>query len=768
MIKRGVNVFLIVILMFMNMVTYVPVKTVGAEGKEENKKTIFEADFNHDQVGEVPSGFSVLEDGGTVRIVDIPDPENKSVFLDDTSESEFVKLEKSLDNLESRVTVKMKFMQPEYTSFTKIMRLKGDGNSVTIETNNGYISYRNSDDTYIDLIELNEGNWYDIQVEVDFDTQTVAVYIDDQLKLEDVEFYQSATMMNIFETFTPGNGAKGHYVDDIIIFQNVESEQGEDLETVFLTDFNEGTVGEVPEEVEVSESGGTVRIADVPSNENKSVYLDDTSDATNVILSKSFEDLSRFVSIEMKFMQPEYTSATKIMRLKGDGTPVIIETNGGNINYRIGSEFYPIVPLEEGKWYEIKVDIDLETSSANIYVDGDLQIENAPFNEPAKKINFFETFTSNSGTKGHYIDDLKITGIILQDDEQEEPINEPEKPDHDGVNGIYEAEYAEFEGAIIDNKHVGFTGIGFVDYYPNAPGGWIEWTVNVPVDGVYNLNFRYAHGGTDLRPASIEVNGEVIEPELPFDPTGDWANWVYTSTSADLLEGTNVIRVTGVGPSGGANIDHLRVHNIQDSSDNENIEVESSELSDVVSELQLKKLEEIGIIVADDLIHDEEPITTLQFMSLINDRFGFVKNETFKNLNNQAEIWGISLDEWYAYVIEAANEAGYMDAFVQSDNLDLDKELTKQEANVIIASLPGSTLLEIDVEDALLTWGEAREVVDSLAGDHELENVQMVGVHAIANDLLAVILNSSFDEFDYSDLEVVVPTRAWQSLSPGF
>lgn len=34
-----------------------------------------------------------------------------------------------------------------------------------------------------------------------------------------------------------------------------------------------------------------------------------------------------------------------------------------------------------------------------------------------------------------------------------------------------EAEDAYLEGAIIDNKHLGFNGAGFVDYSPNQPGG---------------------------------------------------------------------------------------------------------------------------------------------------------------------------------------------------------------------------------------------------------------------------------------------------------
>src|SRR5690625_1490697 len=138
-------------LILMSIVTSIPVSSEAKE-TDEQTKVIFEADFNNDRVGEVPNGFTVSEEGGTVRVVETPNGENKSVFLDDTSNDKFVKLEKKLDDLEGIVTVEMKFMQPEYTSYAKMMRLKGDDNSVSIETNDGHLGYRYSDDTYFNLV----------------------------------------------------------------------------------------------------------------------------------------------------------------------------------------------------------------------------------------------------------------------------------------------------------------------------------------------------------------------------------------------------------------------------------------------------------------------------------------------------------------------------------------------------------------------------------------------------------------------------------------
>ncbi|MFA9559566.1 pectate lyase [Evansella sp. AB-rgal1] len=667
----------------------------------------------------------------------------------------------------------------------------------------------------------------------------------------------------------------------------------------FEANFNDDITGDVPGNVTVNEAGGTVRVVEVPDEANKSVFLEDTSDVTHVALYKSVEDLVGEVTVEMKIMQPSYTSSTKVMRLKGNGTAVTLETNGGNISYRTGSNFQPLVPLVENKWYHIKVVMDIDAQTADVHIDGELKLEGAAFDQPLTKFNFFETFTPNSGTKGHYVDDLKISGLLpVEDDTPTDPTDptEPSEPVEDGKDGIYEAEYAEFEAAIIDNKHVGFTGIGFVDYVPNAPGGWIEWTVDVPVAGEYNLDFRYAHGGTDLRPKEIVVNGEVVNgslafdpsggwatwvytsmkatlhagentvraigiapsgganvdhlrvylefdeileaedalfeaaiidnkhvgftgtgfvdyvpnapggwiewtvdipvagsykldfryahggtdlrpkeilvngeivtPELAFDPTGGWTVWQYSSLQAELVEGENVIRAVGIAPSGGANVDHLRVHNKADSSSEGPMDIEEVEITDIVSGLLLNDLNELGMLVdSEDSDKANQPITRLEFMALINDTFGFVKTEKFKNLNLSTNVWEVTVDEWYAYVLEAAHQAGYMASLEENGNIYPTQEMTKQEADQVFAALQGDTSNSSNTE--LLTWSEALELVGSLSVTPQ-ENVKVVGVQAISNNLLVVTLNSYFEEFDFSDVDVVSPTRNWALLSPGF
>lgn len=122
------------------------------------------------------------------------------------------------------------------------------------------------------------------------------------------------------------------------------------------------------------------------------------------------------------------------------------------------------------------------------------------------------------------------------------------------ANGSLEAEDALLSGAIVASSSPGFNGAGYADYI-HASGDFIEWTVNTPTTGAYTLKFRYANGSTN-RPLKLEVNGVTINASLDFLPTGSWATWSLSSANANLVAGTNTIRLITIGLNG-PNIDNV-------------------------------------------------------------------------------------------------------------------------------------------------------------------------------------------------------------------
>ena len=121
---------------------------------------------------------------------------------------------------------------------------------------------------------------------------------------------------------------------------------------------------------------------------------------------------------------------------------------------------------------------------------------------------------------------------------------------------IVQAENATFSGAIVNTNQTGYNGTGFIDFVNNS-ADYLQWTVNVPTAGTYDLSFRYAlpSGGRQLE---LKVNGTVKIASLDFPATATWSTWENLSTSQQLVAGNNTIRLTTIGSNGG-NFDELVV-----------------------------------------------------------------------------------------------------------------------------------------------------------------------------------------------------------------
>jgi large repetitive protein len=94
--------------------------------------------------------------------------------------------------------------------------------------------------------------------------------------------------------------------------------------------------------------------------------------------------------------------------------------------------------------------------------------------------------------------------------------------------------------------------------YQNTSGDYIEWTVDAPVSGLYDLSWRYANGETSSRPLKFDVNGVTINSSLNFPSTTDWLTWNFATQAVALKAGVNRVRLTAMGDSG-ANFDYLQV-----------------------------------------------------------------------------------------------------------------------------------------------------------------------------------------------------------------
>ncbi|WP_020208301.1 CBM35 domain-containing protein [Gilvimarinus chinensis] len=118
------------------------------------------------------------------------------------------------------------------------------------------------------------------------------------------------------------------------------------------------------------------------------------------------------------------------------------------------------------------------------------------------------------------------------------------------------AGFCNVEGTI-DSNHAGFAGSGFANT-DNVQGADINWSVEVPTTGTYQLNWRYANG-SDNRPGNVLVNGS-NQAYVDMNPTSAWNDFTGTGTvSVYLNAGYNELRLQAAGGSGLANVDSLSI-----------------------------------------------------------------------------------------------------------------------------------------------------------------------------------------------------------------
>jgi mannose/cellobiose epimerase-like protein (N-acyl-D-glucosamine 2-epimerase family) len=121
----------------------------------------------------------------------------------------------------------------------------------------------------------------------------------------------------------------------------------------------------------------------------------------------------------------------------------------------------------------------------------------------------------------------------------------------------YEAEQAVITGALVSGSHSGFGGTGYVDF-ANATGDSVEFIVNAPAAGLYELGFRHANGSGADRSMGLSLNGQTVPGGVSFTRTGSWVVWDTARITVTLAAGTNKVRLAATGQSG-PNLDSLTV-----------------------------------------------------------------------------------------------------------------------------------------------------------------------------------------------------------------
>lgn len=88
-------------------------------------------------------------------------------------------------------------------------------------------------------------------------------------------------------------------------------------------------------------------------------------------------------------------------------------------------------------------------------------------------------------------------------------------------------------------------------------GAGIIWHVVAPQAGMYNVEIRYANGGSTSRIGDLLVNENKVA-SFTFEQSGGWDLWQLVLGTVTLEAGNNRIDLVATNASGLANIDSLK------------------------------------------------------------------------------------------------------------------------------------------------------------------------------------------------------------------
>ena len=124
-------------------------------------------------------------------------------------------------------------------------------------------------------------------------------------------------------------------------------------------------------------------------------------------------------------------------------------------------------------------------------------------------------------------------------------------------NDRYYAADAELYKASPETTNAGFEGTSYINY-ENTVGSYIEWTIEAPEDGDYDIGIRYANGTAANRELKLIINGDKTHGQyLDFNSTGSWTSWDGNETIVSLKKGKNTIKAYSTTSDGGPNIDYI-------------------------------------------------------------------------------------------------------------------------------------------------------------------------------------------------------------------
>lgn len=205
--------------------------------------------------------------------------------------------------------------------------------------------------------------------------------------------------------------AAGAIVADAVKFSPVFTES-----VLVNSNFNGDITGGAPSGWTVGADANTsATVAATTSSIDKVLKLDDNNTSGGFAqVTKSFAAQTGILTASWKFMEPSAGNWPKFFLRNGTTTAIELYADATGLYYKTtsGTNVYvPGINTANNQWYNVKIVANIATDTCDIYVDGLLKVNNAPFKAAVSQIDTIQFGTGNSTNFDLYLDDIWVTSI---------------------------------------------------------------------------------------------------------------------------------------------------------------------------------------------------------------------------------------------------------------------------------------------------------------------------------------------------------------------
>lgn len=379
-----------------NLLTHIMNLLETRRMEDELKEYVVYEDFQH------------FTTGSEVKSLDIDRGGNASAVVEEIDNNKYIRLESNSGNIHlnwaySKIsgTIVTEFMINNQSNEWVKAPYMTPGVTCAVD-NLKSIKLRNGSQWDTKNNTLSEG-WHHVKLIMDTQSNTYAYYLDNELIGNNINFRNPADYMdNII--FGSSEQNADVLIDNVMVYKLKEQVNNLLIEE----DFENINVGNVPDNVQIeSTSNAICEVVDVDGDKVLSLQSNDGQ----VLVDWYVEAITLQANLEFS-AQVNTQQWVQLPYLKGESQAgVCLAFDDGNkLKARDGDEWVIISEVTEGTWYNIKIFVDVENQTYDVFMDDVLIASSIDFRNNVSSINNLR-IGSSEGNANVIIDNVTLEKV---------------------------------------------------------------------------------------------------------------------------------------------------------------------------------------------------------------------------------------------------------------------------------------------------------------------------------------------------------------------